>query len=174
MHVGRSTPRKEGRGKVTGQARYVDDLALPGMLHGVTVRSASPRGLIRDIRYAPGIPWGDLVVVTAADIPGANVVALINDDQPCLADGRVNHAEEPVVLLAHRDRSLVEEARRRVTIEIEPLPPVYAIEESLAGREIIWGTDNTFKKYLVSRGDVDAALAEAETIVEGEYETGAQ
>ncbi len=144
------------------------------MLHGVTVRSASPRGLIRDIRYAPGIPWDDVVVVTAADIPGANVVALINDDQPYLADGRVNHAEEPVVLLAHRDRSLLEEARRRVTIEIEPLPPVYTIEESLAAREIIWGTDNTFKKYLVSRGDVDAALADAVTIVEGEYETGAQ
>ena len=174
MNVGRSTPRTEGRGKVTGQARYVDDLALPGMLHGVTVRSASPRGLIRDIRYAPDIPWDDVVVVTAADIPGANVVALINDDQPYLADGRVNHAEEPVVLLAHRDRSLLEEARRRVTIEIEPLPPVYTIEESLAAREIIWGTDNTFKKYLVSRGDVDAAFAEAGTIVEGEYETGAQ
>jgi CO/xanthine dehydrogenase Mo-binding subunit len=101
-------------------------------------------------------------------------VALINDDQPYLADGRVNHAEEPVVLLAHRDRSLLEEARRRVTIVIEPLPPVYTIEESLAAREIIWGTDNIFKKYLVSRGDVDAALAEAATIVEGEYETGAQ
>ena len=174
MHVGRSIPRTEGRGKVTGHARYVDDLALPGMLHGATVRSPSPRGLIRDIRYEAGIPWDEFVVVTAADIPGVNVVALINDDQPYLADGRVNHAEEPVVLLAHRDRSLLEEARRRVTIEVEPLPPVYTMEESLAAREIIWGTDNTFKTYLVSRGDVDAAFAEADTIVEGEYETGAQ
>jgi CO/xanthine dehydrogenase Mo-binding subunit len=174
MHLGRSIPRTEGRGKVTGQARYVDDLALPGMLHGATVRSPSPRGVIRDIRYDPGIPWEEFVIVTAADIPGANVVALINDDQPYLADGRVNHAEEPVVLLAHRDRSLLEEARRRVTIEVEPLPPVYTIEESLAAREIIWGTDNTFKTYLVSRGDVDAAFAEADAIVEGEYETGAQ
>ena len=112
MNVGRSIPRTEGRVKVTGQARYVDDLALPGMLHGATVRSPTPRGLIRDIRYDPGIPWDEFIIVTAADIPGANVVALINDDQPYLADGRVNHAEEPVVLLAHRDRSLLEEARR--------------------------------------------------------------
>jgi CO/xanthine dehydrogenase Mo-binding subunit len=37
--IGQSIPRKEGRAKVTGQARYVDDLRLPGMLHGVTVRS---------------------------------------------------------------------------------------------------------------------------------------
>jgi CO/xanthine dehydrogenase Mo-binding subunit len=174
MHIGQSTPRKEGRSKVTGQARYVDDLALPGMLHGVTVRSPSPRGLIRDIRYEPGIPWDELTVVTAADIPGANVVPLITDDQPCLADDRVNHAEEPVVLLAHRDRSLLEEARRRVTIEIEPLAPVYTIDDALAKTRIIWGEDNIFKTYLVSRGDVEAASAAAEVVVEGEYESGAQ
>ncbi len=174
MHIGQSTPRKEGRGKVTGQARYVDDLALPGMLHGVTVRSPSPRGLIRDIRYGSGIPWDEVTIVTAADIPGDNVVSLINDDQPYLADGRVNHAEEPVVLLAHRDRSLLEEARRHVTIEIDPLPPVFTMDDSLEGRDVIWGTDNTFKRYLVSRGDVDAAFAVADSVVEGEYETGAQ
>jgi CO/xanthine dehydrogenase Mo-binding subunit len=174
MHIGQSVRRKEGRAKVTGRARYVDDLALPGMLFGATVRSPSPRGVIRDIRYGAGIPWDELTIVSAADIPGANVVALITDDQPYLADGRVNHAEEPVVLLAHRDRSLLEEARRSITIEIDPLPPVLTIDESLSQREIIWGQDNTFKAYHVSRGDVDAAFAAADTIVEGEYETGAQ
>ena len=174
MHIGQPTPRKEARSKVTGQARYVDDLAFPGMLHGVTVRSPSPRGLIRDIRYEPGIPWDELTVVTAADIPGANVVALIADDQPCLADDRVNHAEEPVVLLAHRDRSLLEEARRRVTIEIEPLPPVYTIDEALAATTVIWGEDNIFKTYLVSHGDVESASVGADAVVDGEYETGAQ
>jgi CO/xanthine dehydrogenase Mo-binding subunit len=172
--IGQSIPRKEGRAKVTGQARYVDDLKLPGMLHGVTVRSPSPRGVIRDIRYGPGIPWDAITIVTARDIPGANVVALITDDQPYLAAERVNHAEEPVLLLAHADRSLLEEARRQVTIEIEPLPPVFTMDEALSGREIIWGADNLFKTYLVSRGDVDAAFAGADTIVEGEYETGAQ
>jgi CO/xanthine dehydrogenase Mo-binding subunit len=39
MYIGQAAPRREGRSKVTGRARYVDDLALPGMLHGVTVRS---------------------------------------------------------------------------------------------------------------------------------------
>jgi CO/xanthine dehydrogenase Mo-binding subunit len=172
--IGQSIPRREGRAKVTGQARYVDDLRLPGMLHGVTVRSPSPRGVIRDIRYGPGIPWDAITIVTARDIPGANVVALITDDQPYLAAGRVNHAEEPVLLLAHADPVLLQEARRSVTIEIEPLPPVFTIDEALSGGEIIWGADNLFKSYLVSRGDVDAALAAADTIVEGEYDTGAQ
>ena len=174
MSIGRSVLRKEGRAKVTGQSRYVDDLFLPGMLHGATVRSPSPRGLIRRIHYGGDIPWDEFTVVTAADIPGANVVALITDDQPYLADDRVNHLEEPVVLLAHPDRSLLEEARRHVTIEIDPLPPVFALEESLQGSQVIWGTDNVFKSYQVVRGDVDAVFAGADEIVEGEYETGAQ
>ena len=174
MSIGRSVVRKEGRAKVTGQSRYVDDLSLPGMLHGVTVRSAAPRGLIRQIHYGDGIPWDEITVVTAADIPGTNVVALITDDQPYLADARVNHCEEPVLLLAHPDRSLLEEARRRVIIDVDPLPPVFTLEDSLRGTEIIWGTDNIFKSYEVVRGDVDAACASADVIVEADYETGAQ
>jgi CO/xanthine dehydrogenase Mo-binding subunit len=153
MHIGHSTPRKEGRSKVTGQAGYVDDRALPGMLHGVTVRSHCSRGVIRDIRFDASIPWDEFTIVTAADIPGANVVARMTDDQPYLSDGRVNHAEEPVVLLAHPDRSLLEEARRQVTIEIEPLPPVYTIDDSLAADTVIWGQDTT-------PADAAAALAQ--------------
>ena len=57
------------------------------------------------------------VVVTAADIPGKNLVRLIVDDQPYLAADVVNHPEEPVVLIAHPDRARADEARRRVTIE---------------------------------------------------------
>jgi CO/xanthine dehydrogenase Mo-binding subunit len=174
MSIGRSVARKEGRAKVTGQSRYVDDLFLPGMLHGVTVRSDVPRGLIKAIHYGGGIPWDEFTIVTAADIPGANVVALITDDQPYLADDRVNHKEEPVVLLAHSDRSLLEEARRHVTIEIDPLPAVFTLEDSLRGSEIIWGADNIFKSYEVVKGDVDTAIDGADMIVEGEYETGAQ
>jgi CO/xanthine dehydrogenase Mo-binding subunit len=174
MYIGRSVLRKEGRAKVTGQSRYVDDLFLPGMLHGATVRSRAPRGLIKDIVYGGGLPWHEFTVVTAADIPGANVVALITDDQPYLADTRINHAEEPVVLLAHPDRALLEEARRQVTIEIDPLPAVFTLDESLRRSEVVWGADNVFKTYQVSRGDVDAAFADADSIVEGEYETGAQ
>jgi CO/xanthine dehydrogenase Mo-binding subunit len=172
--IGRAVPRREGRAKVTGRARYVDDLTLPGMLYGVTVRSPQPRGTIRDIAFGDGIPWDDITIVTASDIPGRNVVALIADDQPYLADGRVNHAEEPILLLAHEDPHLLEEARRRVTIEIDPLPGVFTIDDALEGKQVIWGTDNLFKSYRVGRGDVDAAWANAVSIAEGEYQTGAQ
>jgi len=172
--IGKSFPRKEGRKKVTGQALYVDDLTFPDMLHGATVRSPSPRGKIRNISFGGDIPWDEFTIVTAKDIPGANYVALILNDQPYLADGFVNHAEEPVLLLAHRDKYLLEEARRNVVIEIEEQPAVLTLEESLAKKTIIWGEDNVFKKFLVDKGNVDDAWASADLIVEGEYETGAQ
>src|SRR5215204_4297490 len=172
--IGKPVPRKEGRKKVTGQALYVDDLSFPDMLHAVTVRSPVARGKITNISFAGDIPWGEVVIVTAKDIPGANYVALLLNDQPYLADGFVNHPEEPILLLAHKDKYLVEEARRNIRIEIDELPAIFSLEDSLAKKEIVWGEDNVFKKFLVDKGNVDEAWANADFIVEGEYETGAQ
>jgi CO/xanthine dehydrogenase Mo-binding subunit len=172
--MGKSVPRKEGREKVTGRARYVDDLSFPGMLYGVTVRSPAARGRIRAIHFEGDIPWHEFTVVTAKDIPGKNCIALLIEDQPCLAAEFVNHPEEAVVLLAHHDKYLLEAARRSVRIEIERLRGVFSLADSLAQKEIIWGQDNIFKSFYVEKGDVDSAWAGAGFVVEGTYETGAQ
>jgi CO/xanthine dehydrogenase Mo-binding subunit len=172
--IGTSIPRKEGRDKITGAACYIDDLSFPGMLHAVTVRSPAPRGRILAIDFDPGIPWSEFTIVTAKDIPGKNCVALLIEDQPALADGFVNHPEEPVILLAHPDKYLLEEARRAVRIEIDPQPAVFTIADSLARKEIIWGHDNVFKSFHVEKGNVDSVWASADFIIEGEYETAAQ
>src|SRR6266481_3731771 len=172
--IGKSVPRKEGREKVTGSARYVDDLTFPEMIHGVTVRSLAARGKILGIRFGDGIPWNEFTIVTAKDIPGTNCIALLIEDQPCLADKFVNHPEEAILLLAHPDKYLLEEARRAVNIEIEPLPAVFTVEDSLSRKHVIWGDDNIFKSYRVEKGDVASVWGGAGFIVEGEYETGAQ
>ncbi len=172
--VGKSIPRKEGRKKVTGQALYVDDISFPEMLHGVTVRSPVARGRLNGIHFEGDIPWSEFTIVTAKDIPGENYVALILNDQPYLADEVVNHPEEPVVLLAHRDKHLLEEARRNVRLEIEELPPVFTLEDSVNKTEVIWGDDNVFKSFLVEKGNVDDVWANSDQIIEGEYFTGAQ
>ena len=172
--IGAAVPRKEGRDKVTGRALYVDDMTLPGMIYGATVRSTIPRGKIKKINFGPGVAWDEFVAVSARDIPCKNCIALILEDQPCLADGVVNHPEEPVLLLAHADRHLLRKAVEAISIEYEELPAVLAMEESERKTEIIWGTDNVFKSYLIEKGDVDAVWKEAAHIVEGEYFTGAQ
>ena len=172
--VGTSVPRKEGRDKVTGRAKYIDDMSLPDMVFGATVRSRVPRGKIKQITFGEGVPWDDFVIVSAKDIPGQNCIALIVDDQPCLADGIVNHPEEAILLLAHPNRHLLSKAVEAVNVEYEELSAVFSIEESERADRIIWGSENTFKRYLVEKGDVDNVWAKADYIVEGEYTTGAQ
>jgi len=172
--IGSAVPRKEGRDKVTGQAQYVDDMALPGMLHGATVRSKVPRGKIRRIIFGDGINWTEYAIVTAKDVPGRNCISLILDDQPCLADGQVNHPEEPILLLAHSDRHQLWKAVEAVSIEYDLLPTVFSMEGSERQEEIIWGTDNVFKSFLIQKGSLDGIWENAAHIVEGEYFTGAQ
>ena len=172
--VGVSVPRKEGRDKVTGRALYVDDRTLPNMLYGATVRSSIPRGRIKSIHFGPGVDWHEFVIVAAKDIPGKNCVALIGEDQPCLADGFVNHPEEPILVLAHSDRHLLPKAVAAVSIEYESQHAIFSIEESERLTEVIWGTDNIFKTCLIEKGDVNHAWETADYIIEGEYRTGAQ
>jgi CO/xanthine dehydrogenase Mo-binding subunit len=172
--VGNSVPRKEGVDKLLGRARYVDDIEREGMWHGATVRSTNPRGLIRSIEFDRRIDWTEFAVVTADDIPGQNHIQLIVADQPCLADGQVNHCDEAIVLLAHPDKHKLREAVDAVRIEYEPLPPVFTIEESERKNPVVWGADNLLKSFLLEKGDVDPAWAHAAHIVEGEYRTGAQ
>src|SRR5271169_1615191 len=128
--VGTAVPRKEGRAKVTGKAQYVDDMLLPDMLYGATVRSQIPRGRIKKITFNSGIAWNELVIVSAKDIPGKNCIALIGDDQPCLASEFVNHPEEPILLLAHPDQHVLHKAVQAVSIEYDPLPAIFTSDES--------------------------------------------
>jgi CO/xanthine dehydrogenase Mo-binding subunit len=172
--VGVPVLRKEGVAKVCGRARYIDDWTMPGMLHGATVRSSIARGRIQAIEFGSDIPWNEFVIVTATDIPGANEIALINHDWPCLAAEWVNHPEEPIVLLAHPDRHMLPKAVAAVRMTYEEWPAVFSIEESEHRDPVVWGEDNVFKSFLMEKGDVDAVWAQADRVVEGEYTTGAQ
>lgn len=117
---------------MTGAAKYTDDLVVPGAWHGKTVRSTIPAGRVRSITLDQGFDWTGVVVVTADDIPGENVVHLIRDDQPVLAGlgSEIRHKEEPVLLLAGPDRACVEEAARHIHIEYDTATPVYDLDKA--------------------------------------------
>ncbi len=178
--VGQSPPRKEGTAKVLGRALYVDDITLPDMWFGATVRSTIPRGRITSINFDPSIPWQEFTIVSAADIPGENTIVHLTKDHPCLASTHVNHAEEPILLLAHPNRSLLPAAVAAVHITYEELPAIYTIEDSEKKEQTIWGEGenaNTFKTYLMQKNQTpipDEVWGKADFIVEGEYRTGAQ
>jgi CO/xanthine dehydrogenase Mo-binding subunit len=174
--IGASSRRKEGRAKVLGTALYTDDKFMPDALHGVTVRSQVPRGILKAIHFGEGIPWAEFTIVTAADIPGTNLVASVVDDQPFLVGigEEITHPEQPILLLAHGDRHLVERARDAVRLEVEELPAILDIQASLDLHQVIHGTDNLLKEIRISKGDPGPVWDQAAHVIEGEYRTGAQ
>ncbi|MGE3164881.1 MAG: xanthine dehydrogenase family protein molybdopterin-binding subunit [Planctomycetota bacterium] len=166
--------RREGLRKLTGREHYTDDLPIPGVLWGGTVRSPSPRGRIRELRFGPGIDWSEFVIVRAADLPGPNEILLIETDQPVLAAERVNHLHEPVVLLAHPSREVLRKAIREVEVVVDPEPPALDYLTRPDGTRAQRGADNVLKELAIDRGDVDSVFASAVHVVEGEYRTGSQ
>jgi CO/xanthine dehydrogenase Mo-binding subunit len=169
MAVGENVLRKEGREKLTGAARYVDDITLDGMLFGKTIRSTIPRGRIKSIKFEPAYDWSDIIIADYRDIPGANYVALIENDQPLLVESEVRHYDEPILLIAAASKGELEAAASHIQIEYEEQSPVLTIEDSVAVRELLHGTDNVFKRFLIGRGDIDEGLAAADRIIEGVY-----
>ena len=162
--VGRNVPRKEGIDKVTGRARYIDDLTFPALLHARTIRSTIPSGEIVGIHqsFPTSGDSSGFTFVTARDIPGRNVIALIDDDQPCLAERTIRHVAEPIALLAHEDRDALLAAD--VRIEYRETTPHYDPATSPI----------SFKNISIDKGDLDAGFAAADLIVEGEYRTAHQ
>lgn len=159
--VGNSVARKDGIGKATGDARYADDLVFPGMLHGRTIRSTIPKGRIKSIRYE--FDTAGFTIVDYRDVPAKNAVDLMSQDQPFLAEHEVKHMAEPIVLLAHEEKEVVNAAK--VVIEYEEEEPLFDPEQS----------DTVFKAIDIVKGDVKGALKRDDVvIVEGTYTTGHQ
>jgi CO/xanthine dehydrogenase Mo-binding subunit len=158
--------RREGPAKLTGAAKYTDDLVFPGAWYGITIRSTEARAKLLAIEPDPDVDWSKVVIATAADIPGDNVVSLIKDDQPLLVPvgGEIRHHAEPVALLAAPDRETLRQLKGRIKLVTEPLPPVFDPEQS----------DHVFAQYDISQGDLKAGFAEADLILEGEYRVGHQ
>ena len=139
---------------------YIDDLTFPGLLHARTIRSTIPRGEITGIHF--DFPLDGFTVVDFHDIPGRNVVALIEDDQPCLVERNVRHVAEPILVLTHADRDRLLEANVRV--EYREDTPVYDPQTSPV----------TFKQIAIDKGDLEQGFSKADVVVEGEYRTGHQ
>ncbi|TAK02635.1 MAG: hypothetical protein EPO36_01370 [Chloroflexota bacterium] len=158
--------RREGPAKLTGAAKYADDLVFPGAWYGATIRSTQARAKLVAIELDPDLDWSKVVVVTAADIPGENLVAAIKEDQPVLVPvgGEIRHHAEPVALIAAPDRETIRRLRAGIRLVTEALPPVFDPERS----------DHVFAEYEVQNGDLEVGFGAAAHVVEGEYRVGHQ
>lgn len=160
----RSVPRVDAVPKLLGAALYTDDLLVPGAWHGSTVRATEPHARLLGIDLDPDFDWSRVVVLTAKDVPGENVIHLMKDDQPVLAADEICHVGEPVALVAAPTLALAHAARDHVRLRTEPLP---AVTDMLA-------SEHVFTEYTIARGDLAEGFAEADLIVEGTYRVGHQ
>jgi xanthine dehydrogenase molybdenum-binding subunit len=174
--VGASYARYTGEELTLGDRPYVDDIELPGMLHGAVVLSphARARVLSIDTAKAAALP-GVEVVATAADVPGERWYGLVYDDWPgFVAQGEeVRCVGDVLAAVAAVDEVTAREAAALVEVEYEPLEPVLDPEEALeeGAHQVNPKHPNELSDTLVIRGDADKALAESAHVVSGTWTT---
>ena len=180
--IGAAFPRPDAIDKVRGSARFADDFSLPGTLYAKVIRSGVPHARIHHVDLARVDRHPKTAcTVTAADIPGENVVHVIYDDQPALADDVVRYVGEPIALVASEDRRSAEQAAALAEIDYEEIPtvtdPIAALEPGapmVAVPEAVEQGPNLFNAMRLHKGDVEKGFAEADVTIEGTYRTGYQ
>lgn len=189
-YVGAAVPRIDAREKVTGEAKYVNDISLPRMLYGQVVRSTVPHARIRAIHLedAYRVP-GVVAVVTQADLPSKRYGRIIRD-RTVLAGDKVRFLGEPVAAVAAETVEAAEVAASLVKIEYEELPAIFTLEEAMAeSPRVVIHEDlpnyefmgeasplsgrypNVYREFIVRTGDIERGYAEADLILENEFET---
>ncbi|MDA8070595.1 MAG: selenium-dependent xanthine dehydrogenase [Actinomycetota bacterium] len=159
-----------------GDRGYVDDLRVPGMLHGALCLTEHARADVVsiDTTAAEAVP-GVLRVLTAADVPGDLRVGIIDQDWPVLVPvgGRTSYAGDVLAVVVAVSRQVAREAAGLVEVAYAPLEPLTDPVAALASDDIaVWGTDtNELSRSAYARGDVDRALAESAHVVHEVFQT---
>ena len=170
--IGRSVPRRDLPGKLTGEAKYAADIQLPGMLVGKILRSPHPHAKILSIDTSgAGDMEGVHAVVTPFDVPRGNIAP----DLPIL-DAEVRFVGDEVAGVAAEDEDVAEEALSRISVSYEVLPFVTDMREALnphsapvhEGGNLVGG-----KPITLGRGNVEEGFGEADVIVEDTFTTPA-
>ncbi len=183
--VGQSVQRVDAISKVTGRALYPGDITLPNQAYMKILFASRPHAIVRRIDAAAALALpGVLAVFTAADVP-VNEYGLSTNDQPVLCGpgsskpfaDRVRFIGDQVALVVAETEEIAQRACALIAVEYEDLPVVTDMEQAMQPEAVRLHPDrdsNIFCHYRIRKGDAEAALAQADVIVEGEYRTPAQ
>ena len=187
--VGLSVPRADAEEKVRGEAAYVDDMYLPGMLHGAITTSPYPHARILSYNLDQALAVaGVKAILTGDDYDLKRRSGAFIKDEMLLAKHRVRFVGEAVATVAATSLKAAREAARLVEVTYEELPAVLSMDEAIAdGAPVIHedfgdyfslvpldGDGNRLWRAAIDEGDVDAAWDQCDVIVEETYETQAQ
>jgi CO/xanthine dehydrogenase Mo-binding subunit/aerobic-type carbon monoxide dehydrogenase small subunit (CoxS/CutS family) len=174
--VGHSPPQPDAVAKVTGAAKYADDYAFPGMLHGATLRAAQPHARMVSIKTgrAAALP-GVHAVLTHRDVPGRNLHGLVTTDWPVLCGEKVRYLGDAVAIVAAATREAAERALDLIEVAYDPLPVVATAEAAREPDAALvhpeWEMGNLLEHIKVRHHDVQQGLTEADIVVSREYRT---
>ncbi|KZL89254.1 xanthine dehydrogenase family protein molybdopterin-binding subunit [Clostridium magnum] len=162
--------RQDAYAKITGKAKYIDDLKFPGMLYVQTVRIGAPHARILNIDSSEALKVKGVVgVYTAKDVPGVNQTP---KDRPALAEKETKFAGDGVAIVVANTKVQAAKAAKLVKIEYEELPYVVNPEEALKeGAPILHGNSNFAASHKTVKGNLEKGFAEADVILEREFST---
>lgn len=171
--IGKSIPRKGGVEKVMGEPVFAADIHLENPLILKARRSDHAHALIREIRVEEALKIeGVKKVFTADDIPGDNLLGIINKDQPLLAAGRVRSFADAVALIAAETEEAAEKGAAAIQVEYEQLPEIFDPIEALdEGAVKIHEKGNLLLARTILQGDTEGAFITAHSVIEKEYTT---
>jgi aerobic carbon-monoxide dehydrogenase large subunit len=165
--IGRALPRREDELVLSGRARFLDDLDVPGAAHAAFVRSPFAHARVDAVRGPDSGP-GLLAVLTADELRGRtrplpflvpDGVTAADQPHPILADGEVRYAGQPVAAVVAESRAQAEDAAELVEVDYEPLGPV--LDARASHVDLV--------EFRRSGGDVEGAFAAADHVVRGTY-----
>ncbi|RLB05142.1 MAG: aldehyde oxidase, partial [Deltaproteobacteria bacterium] len=170
--VGESIKRVEVLEKVLGKALFAADLKMEGLLHMKVLRSNRPHARIKQIHTQRAAEVEGVVrVFTYRDIPGKNLIGIINKDQPVLAAEKVRFVGDPIALVVAYNEREAERAAKEIKVDYEDLPPIFDPQEALSTPALIHEGGNLLCERNIIKGDVERGFAEAEVIIERTYLT---
>lgn len=176
--IGGNTRRIDAPGKVTGKTRYVEDMVMPGMLHACVLRSPHhyARLLSIDITEAERSS-GVVRILTASDIPGVNELVGYSRGEPILTSvgDTVRQQGAPIALVVARTLDQARRGMLAIKVEYEVLPPVFGESEALReNAEQLYPGGNILNHHHLKHGDMQAAFAGSDILVETDYFTAFQ
>lgn len=173
--IGQRAQREDAKVKILGQGKYVDDIEIENMIYGGAVRSAYPRAKVISIDVSKAQKLsGVRAVLTAKDIPGNNRFGhIVKDWKALVGEGEITkYLGDAICLIAADNLSVLEQAKKLIEIQYEPLLAVFTPEEALQeDAPLVHKTGNILAHEHISRGNVEEALKKATHVVKNIYHT---
>lgn len=137
--IGKSILRTDGKDKITGKSKYIDDIFFKNIIYGGVVRSHISHGIFLDYILDSNWDWSEYTIVDSTDITGINFMSSVISDQPFLVNkgGFINYKGEACVLLAHKEKNKLIEGLRRVKLKIKPLETLLEIKNIISNKKDI-------------------------------------